>query len=269
MVNGYLKLNVLVLYPDNQEDKDALMKQGYRIENNAYFINLLAGDLLLKYSNIKDIRAYYFNMYQNIILNNAKPEEYVYISNKSILSYGKVVDLDSYKLANKEYSVTYNLDKRVYILNMQTTNLLTSQLEEVGKADRYTIKINNFNNSTLKVEYEVQSAKHDYYSEIISKQLLSSMEDGNYISVDKLLIDIINTKNEEIKELKEIVKQLVNKLGTNLAVQGTPILLPTDIADLTSKITQLEQKQSSNFTMNADTITSINESIEGIYNAKQ
>jgi hypothetical protein len=63
--------------------------------------------------------------------------------------------------------------------------------------------------------------------------------------------------------------ELINVLGSNPAVQGAPILLPTDITNFNNKLTQLQQKQKDNFDMNSGTIESINESIGGIYNAKQ
>jgi len=269
MINGYLQLNILILYPDNNQDKDILLKQGFRIENSAYFKNLLKSESVLKYSNIKDSKEFYKKLYHSIFTDNKQELDYVYVGNAGILHYGKVKDLDTYKLANKEYSVSYDAVNRKYTLNYQTSNLLTSQLEEDNKADRYTIKINNFNDTSFKIEYEINSIKHDYYSEVINTQLLSSMQDSYNISTDKLLIDVINTKNEEITELKNLVKELINVLGSNPAVQGTPILLPTDITNFNNKFTQLEQKQKDNFDMNSGTIESINESIGGIYNAKQ
>ena len=264
MIRGYLHLNIVYLYPD-ESDAKLLEKQGFKQYQDSYYLCLIKTDNSVKNSDPLTIEKYFLDKY-NKAINNNKEEDFCYIGKDSSITYGKVKDKDSLRRATENYSINYDVIKRQYRLSSVVSSYISDKLIIENTSKRYSIDITD-NNKVL--EYELIGEDHDYYSETVISYATSSVMDNFLILTTKNIIDLENHKNQEVKLVNDFIKKLIDKLGTNPAVQGAPILLPTDITELTQDYNNIINTINTNYDIIKDNMV-MQQEIIGINNsAKQ
>jgi hypothetical protein len=264
MVNGYLILNTVFLYPKSKEDCEVLVKQGFIAYKGHYYKCLLLSESNYVYSDPKDYMEFFKLKYNQVLVNGSGDINFIKIDKNGVIHRLNFKDKDDYNYINNMVSLVYNPVNQQYQLGRQASLLINSDLIKESESERYTIEIIK-NNGMF--EYDIQGEVHDYYSETVLKSPLSAINDSYMVNVSKILIDLQNYKDELDKGLNSLIRKLFNKLGTNPAVQGAPILLPPDIAELETDYNNLQTKINFNTIYNDFKINE--ELIRGNNNVKQ
>jgi len=269
MIKGFIEINILHLFPEN-DFMEILKTQGFKSDGDCYYKLLLNADDKIKYSPLKVMKDYYYNQYHKFLIDGEnKNLKYVKLNKLNILEEKTIASKDEVDAAINSQNVMYDPFTRQFFIDNNTVDILKGDLEGQATVNRYSFKNLEKNTGDLLITYDIDDAKHNYYNEFVDTYFLSNQSDNYFFTSQKFTIDSCNHKYEELKKIIELMQDLISKLGTNPAVVGSPILLPTDTTTLNQAITQINQTLNNNFSKEYDIIDMINQSLGGILHAKQ
>ena len=257
MIYGNFEKNVYVFYPKNDNESNFLLTKGYKRGVNNEFFKIVAVNEVKNinlYEAPDTAKRYYEDEFIKAIADNKDLFFYTIAKDGRLL---KVVGgMSNIEIFKQSISLAYSneLDK---IFNQSYLNIsLNDSLDKKYMQNKERIDNFTANNIDLKFELNTISNSHNYNNELKNESMLSLSNDVLINDMFKLLINDINNKNE-------IIKELISKLSTNPAIQGAPILLPTDLTELTQKLNNA-------FILDKNIIEIIiNKNLKGYYDAKQ